>query len=274
MITNTSSDQGSLILEVKGSGHGSGRRGSSNTSGSGGNRNSKHYRSKSASSSENEKSRMTGLEKIISKTSKGWSRSPKKNMPALEKQVLLTPAISNGASSRRSSNNESSISTNSSKSSMGVTFGNTESYKTPVDNGKDAITRQSLLSDVPVHTLRGKNSTNSLREESKQVFDGDQELPSGVGSIHEGVHRENTTSHDSEPVKMVSDSLQVDEQLQKYWHDTRYIMSTVAMMQHRRETHDIVTVSYTHLDVYKRQDTSFLGLQAGNASSTRTRRGK
>ncbi|CAI4056055.1 Mtc4p SKDI_02G3630 [Saccharomyces kudriavzevii IFO 1802] len=229
-VTNTSSDQGSLIIEVKGSSGGS-------TSGK---RNSKHYRSKSASSSENEKSRKNGLEKIISKTSRGWSRSPKKTTPALEKQVLLTPAISNEPASRRSSNNGASISTNSSKSSIGITFGNGETYKTPVDNGKDAIIRQSLLSEVPVHTLRGKSSTNSLRGENGEVHESDQEISNGVGSIYEGVPRERTTSGNSEHVGMLKDTLQVDEQLQRYWHDTRYIMSTVAMMQHRRETHDIV----------------------------------
>ncbi|QHS71812.1 Mtc4p [Saccharomyces paradoxus] len=238
-VTNTSSDQGSLIIEVKGSGLESARRGSSNTSGSGGNRNYKHYRSKSAGPPEDEKSRMNGLEKIISKTSKGWSRSPKKNTPATEKQVLLTPAISNGGASRRSSNNGASINTSSSKSSMGITFGNIETYKTPVDNDKDAIIRQSLLSEVPVHTLRGKNSNKSLKE-GEQVLESDKELPNGVSSTYDGVPREKTTSHGSEPVRIISDSLQVDEQLQRYWHDTRYIMSTVAMMQHRRETHDIV----------------------------------
>lgn len=239
-VTNTSSDQGSLIIEAKGSSYGGDRRGSSNTSGSGGKRNSKHYRSKSAGPPENEKSRMNGLEKIISKTSKGWSRSPKKNTPGLEKQVLLNPTISNGGTSRRSSNNGESISTNSSKSSMGITFGNTETYKTPVDNGKDAIIRQSLLSEVPVHTLRGKTSNRSLRAEGELALESDKELPNGAGSIYEGAPREKTTSQGSEPVGLVSDSLQVDEQLQRYWHDTRYIMSTVAMMQHRRETHDIV----------------------------------
>ncbi|QID84420.1 Maintenance of telomere capping protein 4 [Saccharomyces pastorianus] len=240
-ITNNSSDQGSLILEVKGSsGRGNTRRGSNNTSGSGGNKSSKHYRSISASSSENEKSRLNGLEKIISKTSKGWARSPKKNTPTLEKQVLLTPVISNGGTSRRSSNNGASISTSSSKSSVGITFGNGESYKTPMDNGKDVLKRQSLLSEVPVHTLRGKNSTNSLLNENEQVLESDHESPSGADKIYDGVSREKTASDGSENAGMVSDSLQVDGQLQKYWHDTRYIMSTVAMMQHRRETHDIV----------------------------------
>ncbi|CAI4954559.1 ATV_HP_G0106020.mRNA.1.CDS.1 [Saccharomyces cerevisiae] len=228
-VTNTSSDQGSLVIEAKGSSYGGDRRGSSNTSGSGGKRNSKHYRSKSAGPPENEKSRMNGLEKIISKTSKGWSRSPKKNTPGLEKQVLLNPTISNGGTSRRSSNNGESISTNSSKSSMGITFGNTETYKTPVDNGKDAI--------IPAKV---KTSNRSLRAEGEQALESDKELPNGAGSIYEGAPREKTTSQGSEPVGLVSDSLQVDEQLQRYWHDTRYIMSTVAMMQHRRETHDIV----------------------------------
>ncbi|EJS44699.1 YBR255W [Saccharomyces arboricola H-6] len=245
-VTNTSSDQGSLVITVKSSKNKDTHLGNTNTSGNDGNKKLKHYRSKSASSSDNEKSRLNGLEKIISRTSKGWSRSPKKNTPTLEKQVLLTPAIGNGDNSRRSSNNGTSMSTNSSKSSksskssMGITFGNAETYETPIDNGKDAILRQSLLSEVPIHTLRQKNSTNSLRGENKQVLESDQEIPKGTGSIDEGAHRENTTSHSGEPVGMVSDTLQVDEQLQKYWHETRYIMSTVAMMQHRRETHDIV----------------------------------
>lgn len=93
---------------------------------------------------------------------------------------------------------------------------------------------------MPVHTLRGKNSVNSLREENEEVLESDHESPNGADKIHDGVSREKTTSDGSELAGMVSDSLQVDEQLQKYWHDTRYIMSTVAMMQHRRETHDIV----------------------------------
>lgn len=88
--------------------------------------------------------------------------------------------------------------------------------------------------------MRGKSSTNSLRGENGEVHESDQEISNGVGSIYEGVPRERTTSGDSEHVGMLKDTLQVDEQLQRYWHDTRYIMSTVAMMQHRRETHDIV----------------------------------
>ena len=32
----------------------------------------------------------------------------------------------------------------------------------------------------------------------------------------------------------------VDEQLLQYWQDTRYILSTIAIMKHRRKTHDIV----------------------------------
>ena len=72
---------------------------------------------------------------------------------------------------------------------MGITFGNTETYKTPVDNGKDAIIRQSLLSEVPVHTLRGKTSNRSLRAEGEQALESDKELPNGAGSIYEGAPR-------------------------------------------------------------------------------------
>lgn len=37
-----------------------------------------------------------------------------------------------------------------------------------------------------------------------------------------------------------SNSVIIDEQLLQYWQDTRYILSTIAIMKHRRKTHDIV----------------------------------
>lgn len=46
-------------------------------------------------------------------------------------------------------------------------------------------------------------------------------------------------------------NIPIDEQLQQYWRDTRYILSTISIMSHRRRTHDIVKRNA----IMKRNDT-------------------
>ncbi|CCF59319.1 hypothetical protein KAFR_0G02870 [Kazachstania africana CBS 2517] len=161
------------------------------------------------------------LDKIISKTakrSKRWSsRSPNKTAENSVEPLNLN------------------MGANKSGTAAGTdVYLNSTKYVTPTE-AKHSRQRSNLLDDIPIQTIKQRHQQYSSDENNAEE---------NGNSGTEGSMKGRYTGLDSSfipPAHELSDyDIPIDPQLLKYWHDTRYIISTIAVMKHRRETHDIV----------------------------------
>ncbi|KAG0657553.1 hypothetical protein C6P45_002423 [Maudiozyma exigua] len=115
------------------------------------------------------------------------------------------------------------------------------SYK--YDNEIHAIERKRGIVDKDIHsrlTVEGDEHHNvNSHNKNLTVSNNSGDIPKSASSI------------DSAPTSKESNSnsineVPVDIQLQKYWQDTRYIFSTIAIMEHRRQTHDLIRQRAIH----------------------------
>lgn len=165
-----------------------------------------------------ERSRMNRFEMMINKKSKRWSKSPqlrRKSQGSVEK--LSMP-------SSRGENYIGRTPAHSRASSSSILAVGSTPYMTSVDNNP----RTTLLSALPVlHARRSSQDKEAVQVEHV-----------------EGCTTDSTTDDrnlDSlDPLETVQKRPQTDEQLEKFWADTKYISATLGMLQHRRITHSIV----------------------------------
>ncbi|SMN19974.1 similar to Saccharomyces cerevisiae YBR255W MTC4 Protein of unknown function, required for normal growth rate at 15 degrees C [Maudiozyma saulgeensis] len=161
---------------------------------------------------------------------------------------------------------------------------NYNTYQTPVEG--TAVKKLSLLDDIPIRTVKGHSAKKlnvespELTAVSSGSYKYDNEIKSienkrGIkdDDIQKRLTVENTetviknknlnvlsnnwdnsksgSSKEATPFSKRSstnafDELPVDIQLQKYWQDTRYVISTIAIMEHRRQSHDLVRQRAIH----------------------------
>ncbi|CAB4254056.1 similar to Saccharomyces cerevisiae YBR255W MTC4 Protein of unknown function, required for normal growth rate at 15 degrees C [Maudiozyma barnettii] len=157
-------------------------------------------------------------------------------------------------------------------------------YQTPVDG--TGVKKLSLLDDIPIHTVKthSTNKLNIESPEVTKTKSGSYKYDSEINSIEHKrgikdveIHNrlttenadavinnknlnivtnsadnsKNSSSKEATPLSKESSSnnfneLPVDIQLQKYWQDTRYVISTIAIMEHRRQSHDLIRQRAIH----------------------------
>lgn len=198
-----------------------------------------------SSGGEGERGRKNKLEKIIIKTNpKRWSKSPNK----LDLKFGLE-STSSKSKSRGSFSNTSNVSEG----------GNTGvNYMTPIEPVD--VQKTSLLNSIPVNRLKKKVSSSSASVSTAGSFDSDGSSSTdddesqindddGIIVTAGRKKRRNRREKEAVPQEEVNSSAEgsvdlyqipVDEQLQQYWQETRYIRSTIAIMKHRRKTHELI----------------------------------
>lgn len=171
-------------------------------------------------SEESEKSRSNRFESIIGKKSKRWSRSPharRKSPTSIDKLSLPSNTPGRGSFTTRTPAHSRRSSTSL------IPIGYT-TYMTPVD---DTGQRSTLLGALPIQHVRKHSIDQTEEEQIENVKD-----VMGEGSDFYADSIDPLDEDESLP--------QTDEQLQNYWKNTRYIIGTLKIMQHRRITHNIV----------------------------------
>lgn len=151
-----------------------------------------------------------------------------------------------------------------------------DTYLTPADAVDSK--RPNLLDSIPIRTLKGhtpkkepvipeditKTNSSTLKydaeidhiEHSNGIIDNDlhkrlsvegDEIPNKSSLMPTSNGHTDTKDNSTREVTPASSSaekpyhdLPVDIQLEKYWQDTRYVIGTIAIMEHRRQTHDLI----------------------------------
>ena len=111
------------------------------------------------------------------------------------------------------------------------------------DNEIHDIERRRGIVDKDIH--------NRLAVEGDEHHDTHSHNNNLTVSNYSGDVSKNVSSKETTPTSRESNGnsineLPVDIQLQKYWQDTRYIFSTIAIMEHRRQTHDLIRQRAIH----------------------------
>lgn len=219
------------------------------------------------------------FEKIINKTKKAkqWSRSrsPKKqsydytmdndDIDQINNISNVVPLELNTENLNKREEYRGSVSGPSGK------YGSNK-YMTPIDG--TSAQRLSVLEDIPIRKLKSNLSRkqslepteDSHRQKKDPKYDPQVHNIEHNRDVHEDemndkLHIEGIPSRDphsttgkdnqssTKPGREISpvsketstlDELPVDLQLQKYWRDTRYVISTISIMEHRRQTHELV----------------------------------
>ena len=106
------------------------------------------------------------------------------------------------------------------------TNSSTLKYDAEIDNieHSNGIIDNDLHRRLTIETGEGNNKTSSAPNSGANTKSGSTKEVSPAASS------ESTGLHD----------LPVDIQLEKYWQDTRYVISTISIMEHRRQTHDLI----------------------------------
>lgn len=226
------------------------------------------------------KGHLNKFEKIISRTgekAKRWSRSKSPSKQLSETNISdvkmnkgsVTPLeldVSAG----------SSVSDTGRRGSVSGPVGKSvyDTYLTPADATDSK--RPNMLDSIPIRTLKGhspkkeptipeditKTNSSTLKydaeidniEHSNGIIDNDLHrrltIETGEGNNKASSAPNsgaNTKSFSTKEVSPAASSestglhdLPVDIQLEKYWQDTRYVISTISIMEHRRQTHDLI----------------------------------
>lgn len=173
-------------------------------------------------SEESEKSRLNRFEMMVGKKSKRWSRSPNmrhKSQGSVEKLALQLPSTKKGGHGNRTP-------AHSRASSSSILGAGPRTYMTPVDGGTHQ--RSTLLNAVPIqHTRKSSQEKDEVQVEHVEE-----------GSENTGGSNDYDVAVD--PLDRTGSAIQIDEQLQQYWNNTKFIMGALKIMQHRRITHAIV----------------------------------
>lgn len=173
-------------------------------------------------SEESEKSRLNRFEMMMGKKSKPWSRSPnmrQKSQGSVEKLALQLQSTRKGSYGGRTPAHSRA----SSSSILGV---GPRTYMTPIDGNTHQ--RSTLLNAVPIQHAR-KQSQEKDEVQVEHVEEG-SENTGGLDDYDVAV----------DPLDRTGSAIQIDEQLQQYWNNTKFIKGTLKIMQHRRITHAVV----------------------------------
>lgn len=174
----------------------------------------------SSSLDDGERTRLNRFEMMMNKRPKRWSRSPnlrRKSQGSMEKFSMP---------SSRGENYVGRTPAHSRASSSSILAVGSTAYMTPVENNNTQ--RTTLLSALPVvHARRTSQEKDQVQVEHVEGSSSDSNL-------------ENKNFDSLDPLEPAEKRLQTDEQLEKFWADSKYIATTLKMLQHRRITHSIV----------------------------------
>lgn len=165
-------------------------------------------------SAESDRSRINRFEMMIGKKPR-WSKSPRrKSHGSVDK--LSVPLNYKTASGGPRSLKHSPASTSSVLTNHGSSVGGNSASSAELQ-----LQRTNLLSAVPIQRARNPAQDQSDAEVAVEDDEDEVDLPRSMES-----------------------GRQVDEQLQKYRNNARYIMSTFRVIRHRKMTDDIIRKRY------------------------------
>lgn len=175
-----------------------------------------------------ESSHSSGYSSSISGSSSMASTSTSSSIYSSSSSI--SPSLSNEPLSSLSKSESDSESKSSSSSSIVLNIESNKGRSKNTDRRRGR--RKSMIPDPKV-TNDTTNPTEPITNpQTEFVEDRDDNLL---------IDEQLDTSYNRMNVNDINDdNLLIDEQLLQYWQDTRYILSTISIMKHRRKTHDIV----------------------------------
>lgn len=181
------------------------------------------YLSSQSSSATSEKP-SSSVSSSISSLSSSSSSSSTSSLDSNESSIVLNLDVNKNRKNRRGSpapgapGVPQSVTTN-------ATSNNTDATKNSVSKSNNVkYIDPSKKGDTNITTIdNDRNDNNQHFIEARDTYLDDQ------------LDSANYLSNDGDEKNLV-----IDEQLLQYWQDTRYILSTISIMKHRRKTHTIV----------------------------------